>query len=760
MTKILALLSSLKLAIILLVLLLLGLAAGTIIESQAGVAVAGRLVYFAPWFLALQALFVVNLVASIATLFPWGSARIGYLITHSSMVLILLGALVTFFFKTEGQIGLWEGTAGNVIDQVENERLVANHPLPFSIHLVDFQLERYPGTMRPSQFRSLIAITDPDTGVTTPAAVWMNHPLTVKGYTIFQSSYQQDGAREASVFSVSKDPGQNIVFVGYGLLVLGMIVVLGTRIRTRQRLAVARKQAAAGSPPAPRAAAALLLAVLAGTASAAAPEIESLRRLPVQHDGRAMPFDTYARELVWTVTGSRSWQGQDPVETVAGWMNAPPAAAAAPVIKIGGSDLAAAIGLPGAKHVAIDHLMRNPGFGQLVQQVQMAQQQEAPRRGVLGEAEALLQRAEPLQELLRGSPVLPIPVLAPASARWGTAPAPGVAGLLAVASGPRLDGWPTEAQVERELSYNSLRPTRIAWIILALGLLASIAGWRSRGRALDVAAAVLLVAGFGAMTWGIGLRWAVGDRIPAANMYESMLFLAWGVGLFAVIAFLFIRNKLLVVNASAGAALTMALTDLLPMDGFIHPIAPVLSGTPWLAIHVPIIMVGYSVLALGVIIAHAQIVFGALGPKREELVEKMADLNYWYMFVGTILLIAGILTGSIWAASSWGRYWGWDPKEVWSLVAFLAYMAIMHGRVDRLLGRFGVAATSIIAFQTILMTYLGVNYVLGTGLHSYGFGNSPIVKWMAIIALAEIVFLTWGWASNRKQPEPQAVSAA
>jgi ABC-type transport system involved in cytochrome c biogenesis permease subunit len=203
----------------------------------------------------------------------------------------------------------------------------------------------------------------------------------------------------------------------------------------------------------------------------------------------------------------------------------------------------------------------------------------------------------------------------------------------------------------------------------------------------------------------------------------------------------------------------MLLTDLLPMDGFIHPIAPVLSGTPWLAIHVPIIMVGYSVLALWVIIAHMQIVFSALGARRADMVEKMADLNYWYMFIGSILLIAGILTGSIWAASSWGRYWGWDPKEVWSLVAFLAYMAIMHGRVDRILGRFGVAALSIVAFQTILMTYLGVNYVLGTGLHSYGFGNSPIVTWMAIVALAEIVFLTWGWAMQRRPDRQSAVAA-
>ncbi|HET8734926.1 MAG TPA: cytochrome c biogenesis protein CcsA, partial [Anaeromyxobacteraceae bacterium] len=707
MKTILALLSSLKLAVILLVLLLLGLAAGTIIETRAGVEAAGRLVYFAPWFIGLEVLFAANVLASIASLYPWSRQRIGYLLTHGSMLVILLGALVTYAFKTEGQIGLWEGTAGNVIEQAEHGIVTERHTLPFTIQLVDFQLERYQGTMRPSQFRSQVVITDPATGTSTPAAIWMNHPLTVKGYTIFQSSYQQDGGREASIFSVSKDPGQPIAFVGYTLLVLGMIVVLVTRIRPRQAAAaLLREEERLSRPGASRAAAALLLLAVAGTARAAAPEIESLRRLPVQHDGRVMPFDTYARELVWTVTGSRAWQGQDPVETVAGWLGSPAAAAAAPVIAIGGKDLASAIGVPGERHAALATLIRSPGFGQLVQQVQAAQQRDEPRHGLLGDAEKLLERAQPVQDLLSGQTVLPIPVLAPAGARWSPPPAPGLAGLQAVAAGPRLEGWPAADTVERELSYNALRPTRIAWVVLLLALVASIAGWRTRHRALDVAAAVLLVAGFGVMTWGIGLRWAVADRIPASNMYESLLFLAWGVGLFAVIAFLFIRNRLVVVNASAGAALTMMLTDLLPMDGFIHPIAPVLSGTPWLAIHVPIIMVGYSVLALGVIIAHMQIVFGAFGPKREEIVAKLADLNYWYIFVGNILLIAGILTGSIWAASSWGRYWGWDPKEVWSLVAFLAYMAIIHGRVDRIVGRFGVAALSIIAFQTILMTYL------------------------------------------------------
>ena len=109
--------------------------------------------------------------------------------------------------------------------------------------------------------------------------------------------------------------------------------------------------------------------------------------------------------------------------------------------------------------------------------------------------------------------------------------------------------------------------------------------------------------------------------------------------------------------------------------------------------------------------------------------------------VRAILLVAGIMTGSMWAAESWGRYWGWDPKEVWSLVAFLAYMAILHARAERLIGPFGAAAWSIVAFQTILMTYLGVNFVLNAGMHSYGMGDSPVVKWMLLVGLVELVYL-------------------
>jgi ABC-type transport system involved in cytochrome c biogenesis permease subunit len=195
----------------------------------------------------------------------------------------------------------------------------------------------------------------------------------------------------------------------------------------------------------------------------------------------------------------------------------------------------------------------------------------------------------------------------------------------------------------------------------------------------------------------------------------------------------------------------MVLANCLPIDPFIHPIPPVLAGTPWLAIHVPIIMVSYSVLTLGVVVAHMQIGLTIAGRGRSPQGLQMQDLLYWYMHIGSILLIVGILTGSIWAASSWGRYWGWDPKEVWSLVAFLAYMAILHGRFDRFLGPFGVAVASIAAFWTILMTYIGVNFVLASGLHSYGFGGSSVVRSMGIVLLVEILFLAIGWRQSRKE---------
>ncbi|HTP53158.1 MAG TPA: cytochrome c biogenesis protein CcsA [Anaeromyxobacteraceae bacterium] len=749
--KLLETLASLKVAVVLLVALLLGLAAGTIIESSSGTDAAGRLVYYSWWFLALQAAFAVNVLASIVVLFPWGKQRIGFLVTHSAAILILAGALVSFFFKSEGQLSLWEGETGSRIVNTDRQgRVLDESTLPFSVRLMQFRIDHYPGTMRPSGFRSEVLIIED--GKARPASVWMNHELEVQGWRLFQSSYRQTGGRQMTVLSASKDPGQPIVFLGYGLLVLGMCIVLATRIS--QARARAERDAAIGAKAAKGAAAvALLLASAALTGPARADDlVDAIARLPVQHDGRVMPFDTVARESVWQVTGSRSWEGMDPVALATAWTFNPSATANAPVVALGGSDLARTAGFPeGTRHASFNQIVNNPRAMALIDEARRLEAQDQPRHGVLSDAEKLEQRLLALQRFLQREEIRSVPDPADPKGRWGVPELTTPAALAALSRGPRPEGWPSAAAIEREITYNAVRPTRIAWIILGASFLLSVVAFGRRNKLLDVLAFVGLLGGLAVMTWGIGTRWAIADRFPAANMYESLLFLAWGVGLFAVVAFAVMRNRVVVLNACAMAALTMALTDLLPIDGFIHPVPPVLAGTPWLAIHVPIIMVSYSVLALGVVVAHMQIGFTIFAPRKQETIERMADLLYWYMFVGSILLITGILTGSIWAASSWGRYWGWDPKEVWSLVAFLAYAAIIHARWEKMIGSFGVAAISIVAFQTILMTYLGVNFVLGIGLHAYGFGDSPVLMWMIVVAVVEAAFLALGWAAHRKQ---------
>ena len=360
-------------------------------------------------------------------------------------------------------------------------------------------------------------------------------------------------------------------------------------------------------------------------------------------------------------------------------------------------------------------------------------------------------RLSVLYRHLQGGGIATVPSTDPNDA-WQPADIHTAADLAAVAGRIRAAGaparYPDEQTIRREIIYNRMRPGRIAWLFLLPGAIA--AGFVVAGRTkLRPLVAALLVAGFAAMTWGIAMRWQIAGRIPASDMYESMLFLGWGVGLFGVVA-LVLRQRLLVANAAGLGAVAMALADLLPIDRFIHPMPPVLSGTPWLAIHVPIIVVSYSVLAMATGIAHLVVGVEIFAPVRRDLAARWSELLYWYLHVGSILLIAGILTGSIWAASSWGRYWGWDPKEVWSLIAFLAYMAILHARFDEQIRSFGVAVLSIAAFWTILMTYLGVNFVLATGLHAYGFGSSNLVRSLAAVAAVETGFLLWGWVSFRK----------
>jgi len=743
-------LASLKLTVVLLLALGVVLAAGTIVESRQGTA-AAQAVYFGPLFLLLEALFGVNLLAALVERWPRNRWRVGFALTHASMLLILAGALMTWAFKIEGRLPIWEGEASNLVYLADGTD--APYELPFKVRLDSFEIDTYPGTRRPAMFRSRVAVL----GATQerPAVIEMNRPLSHGGFEFFQSSYQIQGGREMTILQVSRDPGELIVFVGYTLLVAGMIVVFFTRLAQYRR----NEQLLAAAAAAGRSAGAALFAaglLAAGAAGAAvvpdAAGIDGARAVAVQYDGRAMPFDTQARNAVWDVTRRRAWPGVDPVAMTLGWTIDPEGWANEPIVRLR-RDVAALAGLPaGTRYASYRALVSQRPLLEALSAAEQRQQQDQRLSPLDKHLLEVGERLGTLQSYFRGEMLRLIPADDP-NAAWGVV-RPRTAGeLVDAAAQARAEApphYPSSSAIARELRYNRAQPTRLGWWLLVPASLAS--GFTlSRDRfGLAWVARIGVVAGFAVMTWGLALRWQIAGRIPASNMYESMLFLAWGVGLFAVIS-VALRHRMLVFNAAAMSALTMLLLDRLPMDPFVHPMPPVLAGTPWLAIHVPIIMVGYATLTLVTFFAHLMIGVEIFAPHRRDLVAKWSQLAYWYIHVGSILLITGILTGSVWAASSWGRYWGWDPKEVWSLVAFLAYMAILHARFDQQIHDFGVAAGSIAAYWTILMTYLGVNFVLAAGLHSYGFGSSNLVTIMAMILAVEIAFVGAGWMAVRKR---------
>ena len=551
-------------------------------------------------------------------------------------------------------------------------------------------------------------------------------------------------------------------------------------------------------------------------------DLEVVRAITVQHDGRWPPLDTLARDVVESVTGRADYLGRDPVLWLLAWTFEPEAWMQEPLVPIRNAHLRAELGLPADATVfSYSQLMGHERLAALAQELAHIEAGKKPDP-LQAKVRDIEDKLDLMGRIFRGQMVRLIPDPASSAGNWrvislasphGTplaGPADAAwsqlrkafladdAAAFAAASvqlKEALDKYPAAYRPEprliaTELGYNKLRPFRLAWMVMVIGaVLAAVAAIGRRGW-LNVVAAVGLIAAFATLTYGLSLRWTIAGRIPAANMFESLLFLSWGMGAFAVLSMLLIRDRIIPLTASFMGALALVLAENLPLDHYIRPVAPVLLDTAWMSIHVPVIMVSYSVLALAALIAHVQLIVMAAAPSRRSAIAAIDSLHYWYVHVGCILLGAGIVTGSMWAASSWGRYWGWDPKEVWSLVAFLAYLAILHRRVDRektagwvyavgvLLtaatlmivasrlaprsalgigglaaaaafvvlfafarGPFPMALKSVLAFWLIIMTYVGVNYVLGIGLHSYAFGTGAVAHYMFLIGGIDLALI-------------------
>lgn len=285
--------------------------------------------------------------------------------------------------------------------------------------------------------------------------------------------------------------------------------------------------------------------------------------------------------------------------------------------------------------------------------------------------------------------------------------------------------YPSARTVDRELFYNRLKPFDSAMWLFAAGMILIAAGTRHGWRRWLLRGGVAAsVAGLAVMVAGIALRVLIAARAPVTNMYESVIWVAMGTVLFGLVFYAVYRNRFMLLSALPVSFLCLLLARSLPvaMPSRLDPLVPVLRDNFWLTVHVLTITLSYAAFALALGFAHIVLWQYIRHPRTASAMHHLHTWLYRMMFVGLILLAAGTILGGVWANYSWGRFWGWDPKETWALIALLMYVVAIHGKMAGWWGDFGMAVAAVVNFSGILMAWYGVNFVLGAGKHSYGFG--------------------------------------
>lgn len=671
--------------LIIYVALVVVLAVATFVEQARGTAYIGEQVYGSAWFCALWGVLAVLTVVACIRMRLW--RRVPLLLLHGSFLVILGGAFLTFVWGVQGYVHLEEGQATDRFMVRDNGELL---PLPFSLRLDSFRVQCYPGTDAPQDYISYIRLSD-SSGREQMATVSMNRILTHRGYRFYQSSYDPDG--RGSWLSVNHDPwGIGVTYAGYALLGLSMLGVLFSRSGEFLRLL---------RHPLLRKGGFLLLFLLLGAVQVQGRKLpvlkqhqaDSLAAVQVIYHDRVVPFNTLARDFVLKLTGRPTYKGLTPERVVGGWLLHPEVWKDEPMIRIKNADLRRRLGVEG------DFACLSDLFDGQTYRLQAYWDASAGKADQLSPLEkAIVETDEKVALILmlqNGTLIQPLP-------------ADGSVQPL------------SRAQVRAELLYNRIPFSQLLFMFnLTMGLLAFglllYKGMRRTvpvGRVFRCVERVLTCALWAALLFhasGYALRWYIGGRIPLSNGYETMQFLALAT---LLLSCLFRRRFPFTLPFGfllSGFALLVSYLG--QMNPQITPLMPVLVS-PWLSSHVSLIMMSYALFAFmmlnGVL---------ALCVRREAL--RLMLLSRLLLYPAVFFLGAGIFLGAIWANVSWGHYWSWDPKEVWALITFMIYAVAFHAdSLPRFRKPLFFHIYMISSFLTVLMTYFGVNYVLG-GMHSY-----------------------------------------
>ena len=668
--------------------------------------------------------------------------------------------------------------------------------LPFAIKLNKFDLTRYPGSMSPSSYASQITIIDSARNKMFPFHIYMNHVLDYRGYRFFQSSYDRD--EQGSILSVNHDFwGTIFTYIGYILLALGMFLSL---INSKSYFAQLGKYLKKFDEKSKGAAGLILIFLLLGftsTLSAQSTHIpfdqipvvnrqqaEKFGRLVVQsNDGRIQPVYSLASQILRKMTWKTSFDGLTPDQVFLGMMSSPHLWQEVPMIKISDKKLAEIVGIKGKYASFLDFVDTKTKSYKLQSYVEKAYETKPIHRDMFdNEVMKVDERLNVAYMVYTGGFLKMIPDPHDPNHPWYS-PVSKVTGLsgkdsaLVVSLIPEylhtlatgdmntanelVDGFhiyqekfggsimPSQSRLNAELLYTKLMIflrlaifySLIGFIMLIL-VFADILRSSSVIRKIMKGMLILIIAGFAFQTFGLILRWYISGHAPWTNGYESMIYIAWVTMLAGLI---FSKRSLLTVAATTIlASIILFVAHLSWMDPEITNLVPVLKSY-WLMIHVSVITASYGFIALGALLGFLNLVLMILKTPRnyQRLTEKISQItaiNERTLIVGLYMLTLGTFLGGVWANESWGRYWGWDPKETWALVSVLVYSFISHMRmIPGLKSRFTFNAASVLGFFSILMTYFGVNYYL-SGLHSYAKGD-PIPIPTFVYYMVAIIFI-------------------
>lgn len=731
------------------------MAAATIIEHYHDSTFVARHIYGSWWF---SLSWIALTILAIAWIVRSKLRRPALLMLHFSFVMLLVGALLTHLSADEGTLHLRQGVTTDSYSRLIQPGKTVETALPFSVRLDSFQIKYHEGTTAVADYLTHLTITDKSGGHKTEATVSMNKIFNY-GHTRFcQSGYDND--MRGSRLSLSRDPyGIAVSYTGYALLFLSFLWMLadpkGPYRRILRMLPVRKSLIAA------------MLLFCNALPSSASPHAlpkdvaEGFGRLLILHNNRICPFNTFATDFTKKIYGKASYKGLTPEQVVTGWIFWGTEWSDEPFINIKGGPLKDALALPG--HMSLNRFFnRDMGgyiIGPYVQEYYRGQNDKFHRQAadideklqlIMDLRRGTLLKIFPLRDgksVVWHSPVSDLPETTPHNQQLYIQNVFSLLYTHALASehtqmneiitkmvrfqqkngGASL---PSPVRIKAEMIYNRVPFATILFIFnLSVGFTTMVlairrlcrgntnhAGHSHKDKMLNKLTIVAMILSFLALSTCLTLRWIISGTAPMSDGYETMLLAAW---LVMLLSLMFCRRvHFLIPCGLLTSGFFLLVSHINSMDPQITHIMPVLNS-PLLCIHVSVIMTGFAMLALTFVCGVTAIIMHMTRRHAQRQTRMLQLLSQLLLYPAQAALAIGIFTGAVWAGISWGRYWSWDPKEVWALITFMVYAIAVHSdSLPWLRKPMHYHTFMTIAFLCIIMTYFGVNYVLG-GMHSY-----------------------------------------